>query len=289
MEADPSLSWVLNERSLFTMYQPIVDHQRLTVIGYEALSRPHLGGHVLAPERFFQSAGMQHRHLEVDLLALRTAVGTIQESPLARATLFINVMPPTLLEKKFIPSLLQLLKEYGCAAQQIVIEIIEYISYDLRVLAPILRELEAHGIRVALDDVNLQEMGMDEWNAFTPAYVKLDRKMIQGISVSQHKQRMLDEALQQLPWQDRVIVEGIEHEEDLHYIEQLGIRYSQGFYFGLPMTLRQMPWLQSTIALQRHELFLLSRQRSTKKEEILKKSQMLDLNLLAFHAFNGDL
>ncbi|PWI57105.1 EAL domain-containing protein [Sulfoacidibacillus thermotolerans] len=231
---------VLESSSLYSVYQPIVDHVAQKVQAHEALSRPHWNGQMLQPDTWFQTSVAQKRQIDADRLAVQTALRQFQCDVLTSKQLFLNVMPTSLLDLTFVKSLERSLRKELFDPAWIVIELIEYVPYHPLELKQSLRELRSLGIRFALDDIRYEGCDADflrKLSILEPEYIKIDRSLIQGISRSAKQQDQLHALLQQVPFHDRIIAEGVEERADVDQLISFGIRLSQGYYWSEPLSM----------------------------------------------------
>lgn len=234
-----SVPTVMRQRSLKVVYQLIVDHVAHQVVGYEALSRPFVGSQVIRPDLWFRAAYDCKCSVEADLLALACIVENAAFLPKDNVSqsIFVNVMPSSLGNPAFLKELERMIEQGECQPKQMVFEIVEYIDYDLRQLAEVMHTLRSFGIGIALDDVGAQDgFSVEAISQLKPDFVKIDQSLILGIAKCTFKQNWLKNMVQQLaPDCYSVIAEGIENIEDLQTVEETGIVYSQGYYWGRPM------------------------------------------------------
>ena len=125
---------ILQHQTLEVVYQPIVDHVEGIVCAHEALSRPQYDGQFIPPDVWFRAAFERNRSIEADWLALTISISRLRGLPSEMTfdtPLFVNVMPSSLVQEPFIEQLELLFREGFCEPHQLVIEIVEYISYDV--------------------------------------------------------------------------------------------------------------------------------------------------------------
>jgi EAL domain-containing protein (putative c-di-GMP-specific phosphodiesterase class I) len=68
-----------------------------------------------------------------------------------------------------------------------------------------------------------------------PEVVKIDRAMIHLIADDAARRRILERMLRVVAtWGAETVAEGIEREQDLQVVRDLGIPYGQGFLLGRP-------------------------------------------------------
>ena len=95
--------------------------------------------------------------------------------------------------------------------------------------------LRALGVAVALDDLGEGHSNLRLWAELKPKFVKIDMFFIQGISSDLHKLEFvraiasLGQALGTV-----LVAEGVEEEQDLHVLRDLGISHGQGYLLGRP-------------------------------------------------------
>ncbi|MHB1685346.1 MAG: EAL domain-containing protein [Bacilli bacterium] len=245
-----SLNETMKQGSLDVVYQPIVNHVQNTVYAHEALSRPQLEGNLIQPDVWFLAAYENGRSVEADLLAVTSGVKTFEfSSPTSSdpksTPLFVNVMPSSLIETSFLDGLERLFRDDLCHPEQLVIEIIEYVSYDPISISKRVAAMRSLGVRIALDDVGIGSASLRMIVETQPDFIKVDRSLIQGISVSSSKRRLLSHLVSYMESGDAVIAEGLETVEDLLAVKEMGANLSQGYYWAHPMRMGELVSLRT--------------------------------------------
>jgi diguanylate cyclase (GGDEF)-like protein len=221
---------------LRTHYQPIVNLDCGEIFGYEALTRGPRKTSLESPLALFSSAE------EVDLLfeldracfagAIKRAVGML---PVHR--LFVNILPPSFYDHTFIGAEVdQLLESLSLEPQNVVFEITERLAIEN--FANFRKALSVYtnaGFGVAIDDVGTKHANLEAVIALRPNYVKLSDVMTRGIASSAIKREMIRSLLKFSQSIDAMIVaEGIETRSDMTCLQDLGVRYGQGFHLARP-------------------------------------------------------
>lgn len=228
-----TLAQILRDRQVQTVFQPIVDLERATIVAYEALSRGPRG-ELGRPDRMYAAARAEDRLAELDALcrstALRTAVAVGITLPLM---VFVNV-EPEVLDIESLDELVQI-AESAPGGLQVVLEITERaISARPAELLSCVRRLRAAGWRIALDDVGADDMSLAFMPLLRPDVVKLDIKLVQerpgpavaGIMNAVNAYAQRTGAV--------LLAEGIENETHLEIARALGAQLGQGWMFGRP-------------------------------------------------------
>lgn len=263
------------------VYQPIVDHVEGIVCAHEALSRPQYDGQFIPPDVWFRAAFERNRSIEADWLALTISISGLRglSSEMTSIPLFVNVMPSSLVQDPFIEQLELLFRDGFCEPHQLVIEIVEYISYDVARLSRMVKSIRSLGIRIALDDVGAGSTSLEALFELEPDWIKVDRALIQGISILPSKQRFLSRLVRFMGSGNAVIAEGVENYEDLKAVREAGVNISQGYYWSRPMSIYDLRDLLSEIERKRNELVKLAQIRNglLTDEAVIHKNQQLDM------------
>ncbi len=277
-----SVAKIIEQGTLEVVYQPIVDHSKSVIFAHEALSRPQFDGTFFQPDTWFRTAYECNRSLEADLLAINSSMNNLRLLPheiTSTTPLFVNVMPSSLAEKSFYGELEHLFRDDVCQPEQLVLEIIEYVSYDPLSLSKMVDPIRSMGVRVALDDVGTGNASLEALVQLVPDFIKVDRCLIQGISQSSSQQRLLSHLVGYMESENSVIAEGLENAEDLLAIKETGVHLSQGFYWAHPMSADNLLVLLTGIEIERNTLVEIIQDKGGKltDEKVVKKSQELDL------------
>ncbi|MCF8568135.1 EAL domain-containing protein [Alicyclobacillus tolerans] len=232
------VQWVLNHQSVKSVYQVIVKHESERAFGYEALSRPQFKQKNLKPDFWFRSAWEHSLSLQADIAAIRSSFENFHLFNFV--PLFINVMPSSFVDRKFVPVYERLLYEFNVPPDKVVLEIVEFSSCNSNRLNESAAQIRALGSRIALDDVGTGQSNLSCLVDLKPDLIKIDRSLVQGIATSTEKQRLLSLFVEYMNHADAVIAEGIETVEDLQAVIQSGVKLSQGFHWGYPAPIEKI-------------------------------------------------
>lgn len=218
---------------LRAVFQPIVHLEDLRVVAHEGLMR-HAKGR-MTPLQLLDLARDAGRLGELETQAARTLVSAFDFDRGGR--LLLNLSAHAILQGTLRPQqIIESLQLAGRDLSRFVIEITERdIVEDVGRLADALGYLRAAGIRIALDDFGNGHSNFELWHELGPEYVKLDRYLIHDIAQSPGRLsivRALVQVAESLGTD--LIAEGVEHVRDLAIIQDLGIRYAQGYLLGRP-------------------------------------------------------
>jgi diguanylate cyclase (GGDEF)-like protein len=239
MSSSPShsgrLADVLSTRKVQTVFQPIVNLNDGTVIGYEALARPDGYAPTDSVDGLFDAARRAGRLPELDLLCRRVAIKQAAALP-TESVLFINVCTGVLLKPTHrVAGLLLLLKKAGRPPELTVLEFSERERIgDLDLLMRVLESYRSEGVRFAIDDVGEGQATFELLAATRAEYVKLGRSLTMTASRAGSKAAIKAAVTFALATQATVIAEGVENEFACDQMRALGIEFGQGFGLGKP-------------------------------------------------------
>jgi EAL domain-containing protein (putative c-di-GMP-specific phosphodiesterase class I)/DNA-binding response OmpR family regulator len=230
---------VMAGRQLSCVFHPIVNLSDFEAIGFEILSRGPRESDLHRPDALFEIARSEGRVAELDRLCRRTACEAGQGLP-RHALRFINTEPLTMFLHSHGDSFVQEFVDVTDSSVRglTVIEITENsVIDDFDRMRDMVRQLRAHGFRVAIDDAGAGYAGLQTMVEIEPDFIKLDMSLIRGVDTSVVKQRLV-RTLRDFCREAAItlIAEGIETARQLETLRELGVTHGQGFLFGLPGT-----------------------------------------------------
>ncbi|MCK5376875.1 MAG: GGDEF domain-containing protein [Acidobacteria bacterium] len=227
---------MLREGSVRTLFQPIIRLPGHEVVGFEALSRGPAGSYLESAENLFgftERAGVLG---EVELLCLERALVNAARLP-AGSILFLNL---SMLGLEYIESdgdgLIGRVEAAERSPRECVLEITErtYAESASR-LRERVAELRKHGFRIAIDDMGTGYSALHVLADLQPDFIKLDKMLVRDLAAAPIKRNLVSAITGfARSSQSVVIAEGVETEEEVEALLELGIELQQGFYFGYP-------------------------------------------------------
>ncbi|WP_394130247.1 EAL domain-containing protein [Shewanella maritima] len=227
---------IVKRQSLSAYFQPIFNINSHQLHGYEALTRGPEHSPLFSPVPLFKTAEHHGMLSDLETLCRSISIDAFHQRQLG-GKLFINISPKALLDPKHPKGLtLQLIKQLGIPASDVVIELSEqHPADDIDLLKSCLNYYREQGFLTAIDDLGAGYSGLRLWSELAPDYVKIDRHFIHQIDqhpVKQEFVRSIVDLCQSLTC--KVIAEGIETQQELTIIKQLGVTYCQGYLLGRP-------------------------------------------------------
>jgi diguanylate cyclase (GGDEF)-like protein/PAS domain S-box-containing protein len=224
-------------------YQPIVDLRGGRLVGLEALVRwrhPERG--LVAPAEFIPAAEESGLIIPLGRFVLETACRQMTAWDAAglateRLGLSVNVSTHQLEDPGFPETLHAVLAESRFEAPRLTLEITESaLMDDIDASAATLQHLKTLGLRLAIDDFGTGYSSLSYLERLPIDVLKIDRSFIAALRHGSEVPVLVRSIIKlgQTLRMD-VLAEGIEREEQLVRLRELGCRLGQGFYFSPPV------------------------------------------------------
>lgn len=221
------------------VYQPIVNLVNGAVVGVESLAHFQTEP-VRSPDRWFTEAWDVGLGVELELLALKQAMANLQQVPVD-AYLSVNLSAQTLVSSSFFSTVGTL------DLSRVVIELTEHTGVaDYGPLCAAIARLRELGAQLAVDDVGAGYSGLSHILQLQPHILKLDRQLIADIHEDVAKQAMVSGVISfAMRTGVAVVAEGVECQQEVAVLKDLGVVYGQGYYFARPAVLSPLPEIRS--------------------------------------------
>lgn len=260
--------WLHNgmEKYVEVHFQPIIDlSDGGRIYAQEALCRLRTPeGELLTGYETFSLARHLGRMDALDVALQQKALQRKVQDFEPGVTLFLNVLPSTLMQPEWPSQFLQWLSDYGVDHHEVVIEVVESEKVDPAGLAQRCDELRSQGLRIALDDMGAGFNCLSVLAMVRSDFIKLDRELVHEARGSRVRSVLL-EALVSMAERlgATVIAEGLERQEDVTFCRSLGINLVQGFLlakpaFALLTGKLGVPASEKTVQMQRVDRFCIT-------------------------------
>jgi len=227
------LLYIIEQQNYGVEYQPIVSVDTKNVFAYEALSR-FFDQHntSIPPDLVFKA--LHHSPLTLHLVELAQKKLQLEYAPTDHC-LFINLDQDSYFEGQLDKEAessnvyVTLFKQFK---GELVVELIENSEInDAKMSLQMIRSMGAHQIKTAIDDVCNEHSMLSTMVLERVDFIKFDRLVVQNKSNKPFL--ILVSALINYAKASnkKIILEGVETQEDLTFARELGVDYVQGFLF----------------------------------------------------------
>ncbi len=233
LENRENISNLLDNGLIHFAFQPIVDLKTGEIYAYEALMRS-LMPNFTSPLEIIAVASAQSKLIQLEKLILTTAFKTVETNMniIGNRKIFINSIPNP---KDSLVDFQVIIDSYRHLFDTVVLEIIETDSTNennLREKTELLRDL---GLKIAIDDFGAGYSNELRILNLSPDIIKIDMELIRGIHIDSDKEVIVTSIVKWCHSKGILVVaEGVEIEEDLFKIIEIGVDLAQGYYLAKP-------------------------------------------------------
>lgn len=240
MEVERIIRRALENNTITFNLQPQYDiSHRLR--GFEALARlKDEDGTMISPGEFIPVAEKTGLVDQIDSRVFELAVefvSRVMNETLSNITMCVNVSVRHLMKNNFIEEVRNMLEKYGVPAHFIEIEITESIMIDSTDKARnTISKLKAMGIKIAIDDFGTGYSSLSYLNNLPSDILKIDKSFIDVMNHTESNKQYVSMIVSIGHILNlKVISEGVESDDQVDTLKEIGCDYIQGFVWGRPL------------------------------------------------------
>ncbi len=262
LESD--LRKALAKNQIRVLYQPIIYLPTEELAGFEALVRwEHPKHGLMNPVDFVPIAEESDLIVKLGshvlLRAAHEAARWQRELPREEDPLFVsvNVSSRQIFRQNLIQEIRHILGRNIVPKGSLRLEITESLVMENPEQATeILEWLRGAGAELALDDFGTGYSSLAYLQRFPFDTIKIDRALVQSSGSSNGAGGAIVRSIVALAHElgKKVVAEGVEAAEDVAFLRSIGCQYAQGFYYGEPMSERDVLQLLKMVRTAEHKL-----------------------------------
>ena len=235
----------IETNQLVLYYQPKVDLRTNRLSGVEALIRWRHPKHgLLLPDEFIPLAEQSGLIKPLTIWVLHHALAECQRclDNGHDIRVSINLSMANLSDLSFADEILSILNQHSVGSGRLKLEVTETaLMEEPENVIKALHRLNAMGLRISIDDFGIGYSSLTYLQQLPVNELKIDKSF--GLSLVDDPNsvvivRSTIDLAHKLGL--RVVAEGVESQETLELLEQLGCDAVQGFYLGKPMPMKEM-------------------------------------------------
>jgi len=243
MKIENDLRSAIEKQQMEVYYQPVIDLQKQSIEGFEALLRwqhPTLG--FVSPERFIPISEHTGQIKELGLWVLEQACHQVREwslqfNPDQEFSIAVNLSGVQLVDENLHTKIEAIISKTRMTRNKLNLEVTEtaLIGYIDRV-NKVIRKIRESGISLSIDDFGKGYCSLTYLQEFDFDILKIDKDFIQDMG-SEGKGLQLVRTLMLLArdLKMNIVAEGVETEEQLNRLKAMKCPFIQGYYFSRPL------------------------------------------------------
>ncbi|MCX6072777.1 MAG: EAL domain-containing protein [Campylobacterales bacterium] len=227
------LKKAIEEDRIVPVFQPIVETKTGTIVKYEALIRMvDDKGLYISPIHFLELAKKNKLYHQLTKIMLDKTFKIFENLPYIVS---VNISVEDILNKEMYQFILAKLKDSGIG-KKIVFEIIESEGIEnFSLILEFIESVKYYGAKISIDDFGTGYSNFEYLMKLKVDYIKIDGSMIKNIDTDQNSQ-MITKTIVNFAnnMKIKTVAEFVHSKNVADKVKELGVDYSQGYYFGAP-------------------------------------------------------
>ncbi|CAA6826104.1 MAG: diguanylate cyclase/phosphodiesterase (GGDEF & EAL domains) with PAS/PAC sensor(s) [uncultured Sulfurovum sp.] len=238
------LKEAIDNYNIVSYFQPIVNNKTLKIKKYESLVRLiDRDNNILSPYHFLEIAKEGKYYHKITSITLQNSFRALYNT---ETGISINLSALDIEDTKIQNEFYTLLEEHKSETHRITIELVEDEKINNKeMIQHFIQKVKQYGIKISLDDFGKGFSNFSRVQSYQPNYIKIDGSLIRNIEQDKFSQDLVETIVFVAKKQNiETIAEFVENENIFNILKNLGVDYSQGYYFSKAALLEE--FLSST-------------------------------------------
>jgi PAS domain S-box-containing protein len=226
----------LDNYKIVSYFQPIINNQTQEIEKYESLVRLiDESGNVISPYFFLNTSKQGNYYSKIMHRVLENSFNMLN---LVDMKISINLSSLDIEKKDTLNKIYELLEEHKECTSRIIFELLEDEDIqDFKVIKSFIQKVKAMGVQIAIDDFGAGYSNFERLLDFEPDILKIDGSLVKNIEHNQYSRNVVETIVAFAKKQNiHTIAEYVENENIFSILKEIGVDYSQGYYFGAPQS-----------------------------------------------------
>ena len=224
----------IDTSNIISYFQPIVSNKTKEVVKYESLVRLiDDNDQVISPFFFLDIAKKGKYYAQITAMVLENSFKALSKTD---KSISINISALDIEKSITREKIYELLELHKDSASRVVFELLEDENVnDLDNISIFISKVKEYGVRIAIDDFGAGYSNFERLLKYQPDILKIDGSLIKNIEDDSYSLSVVKTIVAFAKEQKiELIAEYIENENIFNILKDLGVEYSQGYYFGKP-------------------------------------------------------
>jgi len=228
----------IEDSKIVSYFQPIVDNDTQKIVKYESLVRLiDDEDKVISPYFFIETSKKSNYYPKITNIVMDHSFRMLRNCDV---DISINLSAIDIEQKSTREKIFELLEENKEYAQRAVFELLEDESVkEFDVIRDFIVTVKSYGVKIAIDDFGAGYSNYERLLDYQPDILKIDGCLIRDIETSSYSLSAVKSIVTFAKEQNiQTVAEFIESESIFKIVKELGVDFSQGYYFGKPEPLQ---------------------------------------------------
>ncbi len=230
----------LGEDRVISLFQPIINNKTKEIEKYESLARIINENNQLVSPAYFLNIikkGMFYTSLTSKIL--RNSFTALEKTS---KDITINLSAYDIEKEQTRNEIYQYLDKYHDQSHRLVFELLESDEVvDFKTIKDFIKHSKSYGVKIAIDDFGSGYSNMKRLIKYDPDIIKIDGSLIQNLEYDKKSLSIIKSFLSFAKEQNiQTVGEFVENENIYLILRDLGMDYSQGYYFGKPKKIEEI-------------------------------------------------
>jgi len=224
----------IKTKNIISYFQPIINNDTQEIAKYESLVRLiDENGKVLTPYHFLDIAKKSKYYPFITDIILEHSFYALHRTD---KEISINLSSIDIEKEETRKKIFDLLEKYKEHNSRIIFELLEDENVkNFDTLKNFIVDVKKLGVQIAIDDFGSGYSNFERLIHFSPDILKIDGSLICDIVNNSYSFSVVKTIIAFAQEQNiKTVAEFVENEEVFNILKELGVDYSQGYYFGKP-------------------------------------------------------
>ncbi len=230
----------LDSNQVVSYFQPIVDNATNSVVKHESLVRLiDQSGKAISPFFFLDTAKKGRYYTQITKKVLQNSFEALKKID---KEISINLSALDIENMEINSYILELLEQHKEDASRLVFEFLEDESVkNIDTIIMFIKKVKSYGVKIAIDDFGSGYSNYERLLEYQPDILKIDGSLIKNIHKDEYSYSIVKSIVTFAREQNfETVAEFVENEKILEILKELGIDYSQGYYFSEPKPIEEL-------------------------------------------------
>ena len=226
------LKKAIDSYNIVSYFQPIVNNKTKEIEKYESLVRLiDEKKNIISPYFFLDTAKEGKYYQKITSIVLQNSFQALYDTDM---NISINLSALDIEKKETKEEFLTLLEKHKQYASRIVVELLEDESiHNVSTIKEFMNTIRGFGVKIAIDDFGTGLSNFSRVLDYQPHFIKIDGTLIKNIEHDSFSKHMVETIVSFSKKENiKTIAEYVENESIFNILCDLGVDYSQGYYFG---------------------------------------------------------